>query len=363
MRGTLVAMPAPGELRVEEHEVPDPGPGAATLQIRRANLCGSELHIFRGHHPLIREGVLGHEFVGEIAALGEGVTTDYAGEPIAIGDRVVSCYYLTCQRCPACLHGDFNLCRNAYAFWSKPAREPPHFHGAFATHYYVHPNQYFYKVPDEVPDAVVAGANCGLSQVLYALHRWGLSAGQHLVVQGAGGLGIYAVAVARELGAHVTVVEAVPERIALAREFGAHDVIDIQDLPDRADRVARAHELVSGSGPDMVLEVAGVPAAFNEAVEKVRPGGTVLVIGNVNVGAEFETPFAPGLITRKGVHVIGIVRYLPWFLHRSLAFLARNHDRYPWSRLTDQSYDLQQVGEAIAHAEARSVARPVILPT
>ena len=135
------------------------------MKIRRAQVCGSEVHIFHFHHPLIRECVLGHEFIGEIAALGEGMETDFAGNPVQIGDRVIAPTFSRAGDARRALRGDFNLCQRAYSFWSNPPEEEPHFTGAFATHYYVHPDQYLYKVPDNVSDKVVAGANCGLSQV------------------------------------------------------------------------------------------------------------------------------------------------------------------------------------------------------
>ncbi|MGH3665628.1 MAG: zinc-binding dehydrogenase [Egibacteraceae bacterium] len=362
MKGAVAAMSAPETVRVEHYDVPSPEPGALLLKIRRANVCGSELHIFHGHHPLIRQGVLGHEFVGEIAGLGAGVETDYAGQPVSVGDRTVAAYYLTCMRCAACVRGDFNLCRNAYGFWSKAAKEPPHFHGGFATHYYVHPHQYFYKVPDGVPDEVVAGANCALSQVLYGLHLARLEPGNTVVVQGAGGLGLNAAAVASEIGARVVVVEGIAERIELARQFGADEVVDLRELGEAADRVERVSSLTNGYGADVVLEVTGVPAAFTEALELVRPSGTVVEIGNVNVGPDFEVPMAPGLITRKGIRVIGVVRYQPWFLHRALKFLERNHARYPYATLTDREYGLDEVAAALEQSERRSVARPVVVP-
>src|SRR5207253_8895481 len=244
------------------------------------------LHIVRFRHPLLRECVLGHEFVGEVAALGAGVATDYAGEAVAVGDRVTAAYFLTCRKCESCLAGDFNLCVHAYDYWSQPAEVAPHFHGTFATHYVIHADQFFYKVPDTVTDAAAAGANCGLTQVLFALDQIGLRAGQSLVVQGAGGLGLYAAAVAAERGAHVIVSEFAPERVELARRFGAHAIVGLDREPTVDDRVAAVQELTGRRGADVVLEVAGVPAAFAEALQLVRPGGTVVEIGNVNVGPE-----------------------------------------------------------------------------
>jgi L-iditol 2-dehydrogenase len=362
MKGKVAALVGPEEVEVKEFDVPEPEPGAVLVKVRRANVCGSEVHIYHFHHPLIRECVLGHEFVGEIAALGEGVTTDYAGNPVQVGDRVIAPYYLTCRKCPACLRGDFNLCQRAYAFWANPPEKEPHFTGAFATHYYVHPDQYFYKVPDNVPDEVVAGANCGLTQVLFGLHQIGLTAGDSLVIQGAGGLGLYASAVGSDMGAQVIVVEGIPERIELAKRFGAESAVDMREHETAGERIEQVKALTDGYGADVVLEVTGVPAAFVEGVGLARPGGTLVEIGNVSVGQEHEVSLAPGLITRKMLRVQGFVRYQPWFLHRALRFLERKHRDHPFDALSDREYGLEDVGEAIEREEEKKVARPAIVP-
>ena len=362
MKGKVAALVGPAEVTVKEFEVPQPEPGAVLAKVRRANVCGSEVHIYHFHHPLIRECVLGHEFVGEVLALGEGVATDYAGNPVKVGDRIVAPYFLTCRRCLACLRGDFNLCQKAYAFWSRPPEDEPHFHGTFATHYYIHPEQYFYKVPDSIPDSTVAGANCGLSQVLFGLHQTGLSAGDSLVIQGAGGLGLYAAALGRDTGARVMVIEKVQERIELARRFGAEAIVNMEEYPEAEDRVRQVQSLTDGYGADVVLEVSGVPAAFVEALHLVRPGGRVIEIGNVSVGKEHEASLAPGLITRKMIRIQGFVRYQPWFLHKTLEFLERKHEDHPFDELTDKEYALKDVGEAIERAEAKKVARPAVAP-
>ena len=105
MRGRVAALVGPEHVAVKEFEVAEPEPGSVLLRIRRANICGSEVHMFHHRHPLLRRCVLGHEFVGEVVALGEGVESDYAGSPVAVGDRVIPVYFITCRRCAACLGG------------------------------------------------------------------------------------------------------------------------------------------------------------------------------------------------------------------------------------------------------------------
>lgn len=358
--GQIAALVGPATAELQEYDLPEPGPGAVLLKVRRANVCGTDVHQWHYESVLLREAGLGHEFVGEVLALGEGVSTDFAGEPLAVGDRVVPVYFLTCHQCPACLRSEFNLCQNGLAEWKVKPEVAPHFRSGFATHYYLFPGQYFFKVPDQVDDATVAGANCGLAQMLFTIDEVGVSAGETLVVQGAGGLGLYAAAVAHERGARVIAIDGVAERLELAKAFGADEVISLGDHPEAGDRVARVLELTGGVGADMVLEVTGVPASFVEAIDLARSGGRIASVGNLN--AEASVTMTPGILTRKSVHVRGVLRYHPWYLHKAVQFLARRQHLHPFEAFSDRSYPLAEVTDALKAGESRSVARVAIVP-
>jgi L-iditol 2-dehydrogenase len=359
--GIVAAMCGPARIQLREFEVPEPGPGSVLLKVRRANVCGSDLHIFNYQIPALRQAVLGHEFVGEVAALGDGVTTDFAGQPVGAGDRIVPVYYLTCRRCPSCQRGEFALCQDALREWAVPPETAPHFRGGFSTHYLIRPDQYFYRVPDAVPDDVVSGANCGLAQVLFALDKIGLRAGESLVVQGAGGLGLYAAAVGREFGARVIVIEREPARLRLAARFGAHELIDMTLLPTPEERISHVRALTEGQGADVVLEVTGAAAAFPETLGLVRTGGRAVSMGNINVGPGNEIAFAPGQLTRRNARVQGYLRYDPWYLREAVRFLSAAGGRYPFSELSDREYPLDEVLEALRAGARHTVARAAIV--
>lgn len=361
MKGRVAALVGPEQVALREYEVPDPGPGAVVLRVRRANVCGSDVHAYHYQSAALRRAALGHEFVGEVVALGEGVTQDHAGRPVAVGDRVVVVYFLACRRCAGCLRGDFSLCANALRLWSAPPEEPPHFRGAFATHYYVDPDQYFFKVPDSLDDRTVAGANCGVAQVLFVLDRVALRPGETLVVQGAGGLGLYATAAAKERGATVVVIDGVPERLALAGAFGADHVVAMEEHPTPEDRAARVRSLTGGGG-DVVVEVTGVARAFAEAVDLAAVGGRIASVGNLNVGAADEVGILPGMLTRKHLQVHGILRYDPWYLERAVAFLERNAGRVPFGSVVGRDYPLDEVVAALESGASRQVSRASVVP-
>jgi D-arabinose 1-dehydrogenase-like Zn-dependent alcohol dehydrogenase len=344
-----------------EFEVPKPQKGAVVMEVLKANVCGSDIHIWEGKHVL-KNHVMGHEMMGRIHELGEGVTTDYAGQPVKVGDRIVPVYYLVCHKCRNCQNGLYNICEHGNDLASQPAAKPPHFTGAFGTHYYIAPGQHFYKIPDEVPDDMAAGANCGITQMIYALEKAGLHNGLNVVIQGAGGLGLFASAISHESGAFVIAIDSVDARLEEIRKFGVDRVIDMKNFKTIETRKDEIGRLTQGRGADLVVEVAGVPAAFNESLRLVRPGGTVLEIGNVLIKEEFNISIVPGFLVRHCINVMGLVRYLPSYLHKGLLFLEKNHDKYPFGGMSDRYYTLDETQLAIERSARREVQRATIAP-
>jgi threonine dehydrogenase-like Zn-dependent dehydrogenase len=353
--GRLVYMTEPGHAELRDFQVPSPGPGALVATVTRANVCGSDLHIWRGLHPTVKRGAMGHEMVGRVSSLGEGVSTDHAGQPLASGDRISVVYFQACRRCRACQYGQFNLCENAYRHWVQPPENPPHFNATYATHYYVNPDQYVYRVPDNVPDAVASFANCALSQVYYGAEVADITAGQTVVVQGAGGLGLSAIAVCKQRGARVIAVDAVADRLEAAQEFGADALVDMRSADTAAARIERVRDATGGYGADVGIEVTGVPDAFGEGAQLVRPGGRFVTIGNISPGQ--MTTFDPGLLTRRQVQILPVIRYQPWFLLQALELLSRTIDQYPWRSMVDADFPLDAVEEALAKSARREVRR------
>lgn len=358
--GRLAYMPEPGRLEFREYDLPsaaDLPEGGMLLRSRAAGVCGSELHMFAGRHPLLRSMALGHELVAEVTELSRR-ERDSAGTPLQPGDRVSVVYYLTCNECRACSRGEFALCEKAYSNWSQSPDLAPHFRGTHATHYYVDPRQWIYKVPDNVSDLISASANCGLSQVWAGAERADLKPGEWVVVQGAGGLGLYATAVAKERGAHVIVIDSVALRLQNARAFGADATIDMSEAPEAADRIAQVQDLTAGEGADVGFDLAGVPAALEEGLELLRTGGRYIEIGNVSPG--ITVPLDVGRLTRRAVSILPVIRYHPGMLQEALQFLSRNVGRLPFERLLDAEYPFERLEDALKDSEARTVTRAVL---
>ena len=286
MKGRVAVLKAyGGEFELREYPVPDPEPGAILIKLTRAGVCGSDLHIWRGemketYGALPKDLTFGHEMCGRVERLGAGVTTDSMGRPLREGDRVTFCYFFPCGRCPVCLHDEMGSCPQK-GRPNRVAGTAPYFNNAYGDYYYLRPDHFIFKLPDEIPDDVATPINCALSQVLYGLRKAGFRAGQSLVVQGAGGLGVNAVAVARDMGAdRVIVVDRLAERLALAKSFGADHTVNASEINTADKRVDAVMDLTDGFGADVVADFVGYADVIPEGLRMLRGGGCYLEVGS-----------------------------------------------------------------------------------
>ncbi|WP_156688898.1 zinc-binding dehydrogenase [Mycobacterium sp. Marseille-P9652] len=353
----LAVLTAPGgPIELAEFPLTTPVPGTAALKLRMAGICGSDLHIFRGELPLPCPFAMGHEMVGEIAELGEALTTDATGKPLAVGDRVVTPYFWTCGQCHACARGRSHACQNLMAGEYRTHDQAPHFVAAHGEYYYTSRRQPLYKVPEDLADEAVAPLNCALAQVLFALRDVRL--GDTVVIQGAGGLGINAAAVARTAGAaEVVVVDMIAERLDVAADFGATHCIDASGI-STFEVAERVRARTDGIGADWVLEVVGAPGVIPDGVGFLNNGGTLLEVGNVGMGRTFELD--PSVLVYGNKSIRGVMMYDPVTLAVGLKFLQ--HSRFPFGRLMPEPYRLADVNAAYASADAGSVPRGALVP-
>lgn len=363
MKGKIAYFGKNGKIGFMEQELPKPEPGAVLVRVLSSNICGSDVKNWKSGVSLGVGGdktCQGHEFVGRVERLGEGVDRDSAGQAVEVGDRIVAAYYITCGECGPCQKGRYDQCENAYIHLGQSPESAPHFSGTFATHYYIYPKQRFYKVPDTLPDALAAGANCRFSQIYCALERAEIQSGETLLIQGAGPMGLYAIALAREKGVRTIIVDGIPERLALARRFGVDEVVSMEDYPTVEARVRAVKALTGGRGPDAAVEVTGFAGAFEEGIQYLAPLGRYVVIG-INV-VSANAAISPGYITRKALTVYGAARYLPEYLHKSLEFLNTFQHKYPFDEFTTQTFGLEQLEDALQITAERKVEQAVIVP-
>src|SRR5919198_4021281 len=343
-----------GEFELREYPVPEVESGAILIRLTRAGVCGSDLHIWRGEMKEVygsppRDLTFGHEMCGRVERLGAGLTVDAAGQPLREGDRVTFLYFFPCGRCPVCLRDEMGSCpRKERA--NRVAGTPPYFNNAFGDYYYLRPGGFVFRIPDEVSDNVATPANCALAQVIYGLTRAGLRAGDSIVIQGAGGLGLNAVAVARDMGAdRIIVVDRVAARLELARAFGADHALSLDEVSTPERRIQAVMDLTGGFGADVVADFVGYPEVVPEGLRMLRGGGCYLEIGSIAPGNVFS--YDATALVRGNARIVATSNYSPWALADALAFLRRNVRRFPFERVVSHVFPLERISEGFRQAD------------
>ena len=337
---------------IEELPTPEVEPGGLLIKNTHAVICGSDLHGWRGDSdvpPPPRRRVTGHEFTGVVHTIGKGAEVDSLRRPLQEGDRVAFPFFNPCNRCYWCIRGEHHCCPHRSRKNHQGLDNYPYCDGGMADYYYLPPGHYVFKVPDSLPSDAVAPVNCALSQVMFGLERAKMDFGDTVVIQGAGGLGIFATAVAAEKGASkVIVVDGQQPRLDLAMQCGATNTVSMTDYPTSQSRVERVMELTNGVGADVVVEVVGIAAALLEGLDMVRVNGKYIDIGNIGGGSvELVTQKVIG----KQTQWLGTTHYNPWIVEAALQFLVRTQDRMPVANVISHKYPLERINDAFEFAE------------
>ena len=321
---------APRALSIEQIGATPPGPDEVSVRVSAAGLCGTDYRIWTGDRSVTYPRVMGHEFLGRIAAVGEGVTG------FAPGDRVVVEPNYSCGHCPLCREGNRNLCLSRTAIGIDVD-------GGFAEQARV-PARCCWPIPESVSD-LDALLTEPLAVVVRAVGRAMPQAGESAAVVGAGNLGLLAVQVLRARGARVLMVARTPTRLPLARELGAEAVHALTDGP--VDTAARRFS--GREGMDLVVETAGTPQAVTHSLDLVRPGGRVVLTGLPHE----PTPVAFFSVVRREVTITGSMIYQDEF-PEALRLVANG--QVSASRLVTDRFPLAEIEAAfVAHRDPASI--------
>jgi L-iditol 2-dehydrogenase len=278
---------AAGDLRVEDRPVPEPGPREVLVQVAAVGVCGSDIHYYEhgriGSFVVREPMVLGHESSGRVVALGPGASSH------AIGDRVALEPGVPCGGCRECRAGRYNLCRDVRFFATPPID------GAFANYVTIH-EDFAFALPDSVSDD--AGALMEpLSVAVWACQKADVSAGDRVLVTGAGPIGLLAAQTARAFGAtEITVTDVNPHRLGMAERTGATRTINVAE--------ARLED--SGVEADALIECSGHPASLTAGIASLRPAGRAVLVG---MGPEEEGTVPLALIQSRELWLTGTFRY------------------------------------------------------
>jgi len=339
MQAIVKAERAPG-LVVKSVPKPSPGSGEVLIAVRHAGVCGTDLHIAdwdpwaqRRMHPPV---VVGHEFAGEIVAVGDGVAELKTGQPVTAEGHIV------CGHCLQCRTGNSHICRNTRIIGVD--RD-----GAFAE-FIVMPATNVLTldgIPTEV-GAIMDPMGNAFHTVLTADIP-----GSYVFVVGCGPIGCFAIGIARAAGAAKVIASDVnPKRLALAQKMGAQVTIDAT----KQDVVRQVLEATGNDGADVVCEMSGVPSALHQAFASVRMGGRVQLLGLPK--GEVPVDLANEVIF-KGITIYGVIgrkMYETWHLMRR--FLASGmFDPRP---VMTHKFPLAKIDEALAAIRSGDAGKVIL---
>ncbi len=346
---------------VQDVNIDDPRPGEVRVALAACGVCHTDAVARDGDLPFPVPGVLGHEGVGHVEAVGDGVASVAVGEPVLLG-------WPWCGQCRNCLAGHPRYCLQLGPLLVGGGREdgttalsrldgsPLHSHffgqSSFAGHAIV-AERAVVPVQTATPLAAVGVLGCGIATGAGAvLNAVRLEPGSSVVVFGAGAVGLAAIMAAR-LTASTTIiaVEPNPGRRALATKYGATEVIDPRETQDV---VGAVHEICGGTA-DAAFDCTGIGPVIRQAIDSVGMLGTAVLIGAAPAGAEFS---ADHLTTLWGKRIIGT---LGGESRRFVPALLKLHDqgRFPFTDLIEY-FPLDQVNEAIAASHQGDVVKPVL---
>lgn len=259
------------DIRVEEVERPHAHPGEAVIRVTLTTICGTDLHIVRGEYPVRAGLIIGHEPVGVIEELGDGV------EGFNIGDRVLVGAITPCGQCRACLSGHLSQCGHGGGYEALGGwRFGNTINGAQAEYLLVpHAQANLARIPDELTDEQVVLLADIASTGFSGAESGRIKIGDAVVVFAQGPIGLCATAGAKLMGAALIVgVDGDENRLAMATRMGADVVLDYR----QCDPVAEVKRL-TGDGADVAIEALGTQQTFESALRSLRPGGILSSLG------------------------------------------------------------------------------------
>ena len=312
----------PRDIRMEKRSLLTPGPAEAVVQVFASGLCGTDFRIWNGDRAVQYPLILGHEFIGEVVAVGPDVHTLQPGQKVAVEPNY------SCGVCALCREGNRNLCLSRTAIGIDV-------NGGFAGQACL-PARCCWPAPAEISDDQLMLAE-PLAVVVRAVARSEAKRGESAAVLGVGALGLLAIQVLKTKGLRVLAVGRTEHRQHLARALGADNFTTNGD--GGATEAARAFS--GREGVDLVIETAGTSAAVEQALELAHPGGRVVLTG---LPHEASTVNFFGVVRRE-LRIIGSMIYQQEFPE---AIQLLSTGTVTVDRLVTHRFPLARIGEAFA---------------
>jgi L-iditol 2-dehydrogenase len=340
---------APGKFEIQDVEVPSPGYQEVLCRIRAVSICGSDPAIIRGElagrWPPAYPFIAGHEWAGEVVAVGEGV------QDFKPGNRVAGEAHKGCGHCENCLEGRYTLCLNYGKIETGHAHYGFIVNGAYAQY-----EKYSIKSITHMP-ANVTFAEASMvdtsSVALHGLELSGVKAGGTSVVIGPGPIGLCAMRLAKALGSAKVIVVGRRSRLQAAKQLGADELVDFTT----EDVYKRVWELTGNIGADEIFECSGAPGTLTQAISLARKGGRIVLLGVATDDVMEQVPFK--YVTHNELAIFGS-RANPNVAQKVLAMISSG--RLAVKDMITHRFPLEAFGEALdTFVERRDGAVKVVI--
>ena len=333
----------PGDLRFEEIPIPEPEPGGVVVRVEAALTCGTDVKTLRRGHPVMIPHVptvFGHELAGVVTAVGRGVSS------IREGDRIVAANSAPCDRCRLCVAGRPNLCEDLLFV-----------NGAYGEQIALPPRLVARNVVPIGPGLRASSAAFAepLACALLGIERGRVEPGMTVVVFGHGPLGCLLALAARQRGARVVLVGKAGWRLDRVRGMGLGECVDARAVEDVAGCL---RDLTGGRGADVTVDATGRPEVWEQAIDGVGRGGTVVLFGGCAPGTSVRVD------TRRAHYeeltLVGAFHHTPGLIRRAVELLESGAiDPGP---LVTHRMGLAQVRQALAMMERGETMKVLVDP-
>jgi L-iditol 2-dehydrogenase len=349
----VAMLTSPKHIEVKEFPIPEVlEDNDILVKVEGCGVCGTDVHEWKGDPFGLIPVVLGHEGTGEVIGLGKNVKFDTAGNPIKIGDKIVTSV-ISCGECQICRNhpANTNLCDKQGVFGLIGHNDAQPLNGWFATHLLIRAKGATYFVVNELDlkERMLLELACVCVHALKRASTTGLmNFNTKVLIQGLGPVGLVMISVLRAAGInHIIAIDGTPMRLEMAKKLGAKTVINFREHPSLDERVALVKEVTNGIGADFAFQCTGAPPAAKDIYAYIRRGGGLCEMGFFVNNGEYEVNphFA---MCQKEINLVGSWDYSADDYPTTVAFLKQAREmNIPIKDLITHSFPLDELNEAM----------------
>ncbi|MFH1008166.1 MAG: zinc-binding dehydrogenase [Candidatus Latescibacterota bacterium] len=348
-------------LTARELDIPKLETGQVLVRITAAGICGSDVHMWTGKDPRTpKPMILGHEGVGEVVEVA-GEKRSIGGVPLRAEQAILWNRGVVCGKCYWCTRASQpGLCPERWVYGiHRSINQPTYLNGCYSEYIVLETGTDIFTIPSKVDPSVLVPASCSGATMAHGIELCPPKAGDSVVVQGPGPLGVFAVAFARQMGAsEIVVIGGTPERLEMCRAMGATMTLN-RKLLGVEERRQEILDRTDGRGADLVIDAVGHPEVVREGLTLTRRGGTYLSVGVGTPVGTVELDLYRD-IELKNLRLQGV-----WVSHtrhtqQAMDLILSDPERF--GALITHRFGLEEATEALKVVQARKAVKAVLIP-